>query len=207
MTGARALLALLLVIWPAALQAKTLGETRDKALGTFGAWRTWRSNDGGQEVCYMTATRVLKSTGPQRGQRYLMITHRPVEASTDVFSYGAGDMLEGRHGARLTAGKKTFELFSVRDIAWARDSMTDHAIAAALRKDATARLTGYVTVKKHLRPVSDTFDLTGANAAYAAIGRACGLSAFMPKKTPPKIAAKPVKKAPKHHAAPVKKHL
>ncbi len=173
--------------------------SREKDLGVFGAWRALAYDEGGQTVCYMVTTKTLKSTGPQkRGQPYLMITHRPVEASIDVFSYGAGTMLDAKHGVRLKADQKTFDLFSVRDNAWARDAFTDHRISAAIRKGGTIQIAG-LAAEGRMQTISDTFDLSGAAGAYKAIGRACELPEAESEKASLKKKAKkelPVQKKP-----------
>jgi len=161
----------------------------EKLLGTFGSWRSYTYNEGGQTVCYMVTTKRLKSVGPlKRATPYLMITHRPIEASTDVISYGAGTLLKSSRGVKLHVGKSIFDLFSVRDTSWARDALTDHKIATALRNSPLAEISATADKKGEHRIV-DKFDLTGGPAAYSAIGRACGLSAAPTKKSGPKPTA------------------
>lgn len=175
---------------------------REKTLGTFGAWQTFMQTEGGQQVCYMVATannppvispvkapvkgRHVKA---KRGQPYIMITHRPIEASLDVFSYGAGAMLDTRRGATLRLGKNSFDLFAVRDTAWARDALTDHKIARALRilSLKPKAILGVHAYPEHKgdRLFADTFSLNGTDAAYHAIGKACGVTVTpLPHQTP-----------------------
>jgi hypothetical protein len=162
------------------------GEIR---LGTFGGWNAMTYKQSGQPICYMVTTKTLVSEGPKRSA-YLMITHRPQEGSTDVFSYGAGAALDTKKGAHAVIGKASFDLFAVRDIAWARDAQTDHHIATALRGDSQAMLMGWTkSPKGKLMPVSDQFDLKGASDAYRAIGKACGLPAGNSPRPPAKAKA------------------
>ncbi len=161
---------------------------KEKHLGAFGAWHAYTYDEGGQTVCYMVTTKTLKSKGPpKRGTPYLMITHRPVEASIDVFSYGAGTMLDSKHGVRVQIDKATFDFFSVRDNAWARDALTDHKVARAIIDGTTAHAYG-LAAEGRMQTISDKFDLAGALPAYRAISKACGL---------PDIETKAVKKAVK----------
>ena len=156
---------------------------KEKTLGSFGAWRAYSYDEGGQTVCYMVTTKTLKSSGPKkRATPYLMITHRPVEASTDVVSYGAGTLIDSRRGIKLHVGKTIFDLFSVRDTAWARDSLTDHKLATALRNAPKTQATGFPD-KKGISAINDLFDLTGAPLAYHAISKACGLPDTTPKRS------------------------
>ncbi len=162
---------------------------KEKSLGVFGAWNTFTSQQNGQTVCYMVTIKTIKSLGPQKREGpYLMIAHRPTEGSVDVFSYGAGTLLDAKRDVHLSVGKAAFDLFSARDIAWARDAQTDHKIAAAIKGAATAQVKAFPT--KHGKAISDTFDLRGAGTAYHTISKACGL----PEDTPKKPVKKPVTK-------------
>lgn len=170
-----------IVLVAMALPALAMAAPKEKDLGAFGAWRAYEYEEGGQTVCYMVTVKTIKSTGPKkRTPPYLMITHRPVEASTDVVSYGAGAMLDSRRGVKLRVGKNAFDLFSVRDTAWSRDALTDHKVAAGLRSATTAQFSALPN-QKGSKNIADVFDLTGAPAAYRAINKACGLPNLEPK--------------------------
>jgi len=176
-------LGLLVVGYAGTALAAPKSSGHEKSLGNFGAWHTYTYEEGGQTVCYMVTTKTLKSTGPKnRGTPYLMITHRPIEASTDVLSYGAGTLVSSKPGVWLTIGSQKFNLFSVRDTAWARDALTDHKIAHAFQNATMAQVTATAS-KKGTASTLDRFDLTGAALAAHAIGKACGLSEDIPKKT------------------------
>lgn len=175
------LLAVLTTVYSAPARATTQ-PFKERDLGTFGTWRTYAYDEGGQTVCYMVTTKTVQAKGPaKRTAPYLMITHRPVEASTDVFSYGAGALLDAKHGVKLEVGKTDFDLFSVRDTAWARDALTDHKLAAALRNAARAQVVG-ISSQNKIATINDVFDLTGALQAYRAINKACGLADVESKK-------------------------
>jgi hypothetical protein len=170
---------------------------KEKPLGVFGVWNAFTYEQGGQTVCYMVTTKTVKSAGPaKREGPYLMITHRPIEGSIDVFSYGAGTLLDPKRDVSLRAGKSAFDLFAARDVAWARDAQTDHKLAAAIKNAATAE-TKAIPAKRG-KAIDDVFDLKGAAAAYNAIGKACGLPGESPKKSPPKTV--PKKPAPQKPA-------
>jgi hypothetical protein len=159
--------------------------SKEKNLGTFGAWHAYAYNEAGQTVCYMVTTKTLKSQGPKKRELpYLMITHRPIEASTDVVSYGAGTMINAKRGIKISLGKTVFDLFSVRDTAWTRDAQTDHKLVAAIKTTPVLQVTS-VSDKKPPQTIKDQFDLTGAVPAYHAIGKACGLPGEVPKKGTP----------------------
>ncbi len=167
----------------AVMPAGAASAGKEKDLGSFGAWRTYTYDEGGQTVCYMVTAKTLKSTAlKKRAGPYLMVTHRPVEASTDVVSYGSGVLLDSKHGVNVRVGKASFDLFSVRDTAWARDALTDHKLVAALR-DATSAQVLSIPALHSVTGINDQFDLTGALSAYRAINKACGLPDVEPKKS------------------------
>jgi hypothetical protein len=181
------------------LSAASPVEAKQKSLGTFGAWSAFSDNEGGQVVCYMVTSKAVTSVGPaNRSPPYLMITHRPIEGSTDVFSYGAGTLLNTKQNVLVTVGKTSFNLFAVHDIAWARDALTDHRLSSELRHVLRAQ-TKATPAKRGGKAIGDVFDLTGAPAAYHAIGKACALPEDKPK---PVTAKKTVKKTKAKKAVP-----
>lgn len=119
-----------------------------------------------------------------------MITHRPSESSSDVISYAAGTKFKPASEVQVSVGAKQFSLFTQSDTAWSRDAVTDHAIASAIRHGASMTVIG---VSAQGVKIADTVQLKGASAAYAAIGKACGLVVDEPK--PKQAAQKTVKKA------------
>lgn len=176
-----------------------------KSLGTFGYWATYQMNEGNASVCYMSIT---AKSPPKKGEKkskrgdvVLMITHRPSEGSTDVVSYSVGAKFKPASDVTVKIGSNSFTMFTQQDAAWAHDSATDRAIAAALRSGASATFTGQLASGTAL---ADTVNLKGAAEAYYAIGKACGLAVSKPKpaageapkttvKTPSKTPAKATK--------------
>ncbi|MDD3370975.1 MAG: hypothetical protein PHE27_04010 [Alphaproteobacteria bacterium] len=168
---------------------------KERNLGTFGAWRAYAYEEGGQTVCYMTSMKVIKTKKKKPRVKYLMVTHRPVEGSTDVFSYGAGIDLDSSHSVTVRIGQDVFDLFSARDTAWARDTITDHKITAAIRNGSTAKVIA-IPVQSRVSTISDEFSLGGSSGAYRAINKACGLPDLQAvKKTIKKPVAKKTSKS------------
>ncbi len=196
------LLAILLFSISAPATAKTSAST---SLGSFGYWRAYMLTENNQNVCYMTLTaRFLKSKKFRRGDALLTITHRPAESSKDVISYTAGYNYKPMSDAELHIGKQTFNLFTTQDSAWSRDAATDHKIAAAIRTSPSLSITGNPTTKG-VASFTDKFALKGANEAYRAIGKACGVEVAESNTT--KARAKPTFKAIKPHTALTKRKL
>jgi hypothetical protein len=155
----------------AALLACPASAQEVKALGSFGQWLAFTYTEGGKPVCYISA-KPEKSEGnyKSRGDVLLLVTHRPAEKAYDVISMVAGYPYQPDSDAVVTAGGKTFKLFTNADRAWARDSQTDQQIVQALIKSANAVIKG---TSSRNTPTTDIFSLNGFSAAYKAIGDAC----------------------------------
>ncbi|MDD4615668.1 MAG: invasion associated locus B family protein [Alphaproteobacteria bacterium] len=166
------------------LFAPSIAIAKEKDLGTFGVWRAFSNEEGGQNICYMSTVKT-KGVGKNQRVRYLMVTHRPVEGSSDVFSFGAGVPLDSKHGVTLKIGNDSFDLFAARDTAWAREAMTDHKISVALRSGKAAEISA-IAAQSKITTLTEQFPLTGATEAYAAINKACGLPILEIAKKPPK---------------------
>lgn len=163
-----------------------------KQLGVFGNWKAF-AYGGDKPVCYMTmAVHFPANKKIKRADAYLMITHRPGENTKDVVSYTAGYSYKASSDVDVVIGKKTFNLFTQKDTAWSRDAATDHAIATAMRNNASLKITG-TPGSKGVSAVSDTINLKGSGAAYDAISKACGYPVETPK---PAAKKAPAKKAP-----------
>lgn len=166
--------------------------SQPKSLGAFGGWQTFMTTENGQNICYMalrTSGTIIKKT--KRGPVVLMITQRPADSSFDVVSYNAGYNFKAASDLRITFGGTNFDLFTQKDTAWSRDSMTDHALATAIRKNST--LTALGSPSTRAGAVKDTIALKGAADAYQAIGKACGMEVEIPQKPTPQ-AKSPLKK-------------
>jgi len=155
---------------------QAFAETQPRKLGKFDYWSAYQMAEGKQSVCYMTLTAkppVPKGSKLKRDSVTLMITHRPTEGALDVFSYAAGTKFAASSEVTVKAGEKTFSLFTQGDTAWARDPATDHALAQALRSNASITVTGTAAVGGSF---ADTISMKGSSKAYQAMAEACGLS-------------------------------
>jgi len=190
--GYECLLVILMAVFAWPVWAGEASKERD--LGTFGDWHAYADQEGGQTVCYMTTTKIFKVGKKSKGRlAYLMITHRPLEASLNIFSYGAGTPLDSNHDVTIRVGDTSFDLFSVMENAWAHDPRIDRKLADAPRKYSTARILA-IPGKKGVSTIRDSFSLNGSDAAYRAIGKACGLPEAEGKKEKSKTVEKTVQK-------------
>lgn len=190
------LLAIVLLVGVAPpAQAAPGGKTR--SLGKFGYWNAYQTMEGKDPVCYMVLKAkppVSKKNKARRGDITLMVTHRPAEGSTDVVSYTAGTKYKPSSDVVAKIDQKEFNLFTQDDTAWARDVITDKALAQALRAGSSLVLSGF---SSNNQPFADQISLRGSAAAYAAMSEACGVRVDPVAKAPPAQKAETKKSAPK----------
>lgn len=144
-----------------------------RILGSFGEWTAYAYKEPGGKVCYM-ASQPRKAEGDytQRGDIFALLTHRPGEKSLNVVSIVAGYSYKEGSEVSLRIDRKDWSLFTQGERAWARDSKTDAAIADGLRKGTRMVVKG---TSSRGTETTDTYSLTGSNAAYEAISRECGV--------------------------------
>lgn len=163
------ILAAVFVFAPASF-AKTL---KPRLLIQDGDWKAYVLVEGGQKVCYMVSQPV-KEEGKysSRGDIYALVTHRPAEGTTDVFSYIAGYRYKDGAEVNLSVDGRSFKLFTQGDTAWAEDPATDKKISASIRAGSKLVVKG---ASSRGTQTTDTFSLKGSGGAYKAISKECGV--------------------------------
>ena len=136
-------------------------------------WHTFTYRENNNLVCYMVS-KPTKEEGEysQRGDVYILVTHRPAEASRDVVSVITGYAYRPDSEATVTVGDKLFGLFTSENTAWARDSATDATMIAAMKAGTSMTVKG---TSSRGTLTTDTYSLLGFTAAYNQISRTCGL--------------------------------
>ena len=109
----------------------------------------------------------------QRGDAYVMVTHRPAEKLTGEVSVRAGYVYkEGSEAEVRVDSGPAFTMFTDQGFAWARDTRTDQALMAAMRAGVTLVVKG---TSSRGTQTTDTYSLKGFTAALEAINGACGV--------------------------------
>ncbi len=144
-----------------------------KNMGEFGDWIAYLYTEDNNKVCYMVS-KPKKQEGDyaKRGDVFVLITHRPAEKSTNVFSFVAGYPYKTDSDVSVNIGQQNFKLFTQNETAWAADAATDNRLATAIRSGSSMVVKG-VSAKGTL--TTDTFGLKGSSAAHAAISKECGI--------------------------------
>lgn len=140
-------------------------------LGEYGDWVAYYYRDSAGPVCYMAST-PKKDEGKytQRGDIYIVVTHRPNEKSYDVVNVNAGYTYKDKSEAKIKIGAKTFSLFTNSNKAWTRTVEDDKAIVDAMKKGSRMIIDG-VSFKG--TKTKDTYSLDGFTSAYKAISNKC----------------------------------
>ena len=138
-------------------------------LGAFGDWEAYR--DAREGYCY-AGSKPVKQEGryTQRGDAFVLVTHRPKEKSYDVISFDAGYVYKDGAEVAVTVGAQSFVLFGQGEQAWAREAAGDAQLVKAIRAGATLVIKG--TSSRGTATV-DTYSLKGAAAALDAVNKAC----------------------------------
>ncbi len=138
-------------------------------LGTFGDWEAYR--DAREGFCY-AGSKPVKQEGryTQRGDVFVLVTHRPKEKSYNVISFDAGYVFKEGAEATATVGAQSFSLFGQGEQAWTRDGNGDAQLVKAMRTGATLVVKG---TSSRGTATTDTYSLTGVSAALNAIDKAC----------------------------------
>ncbi len=165
-----------------------------KKLGEYGAWAAYEIKQGAHSTCYMTARPIrsdykvpnhvsIKNTprkdgdrplaSPRRSSVILMVAFRPEESMNPVVSYRSGYGFKQSSEVSLKAGEQSFNLFTDKDQAWARSAAIDIQITNALRKVKRLIIQG---ASNEGGESKDMFDTQGAESAYRAIVKACGIA-------------------------------
>lgn len=144
-------------------------QTNGGHLGTFGDWEAYR--DAREGFCY-AGSKPLKQEGryTQRGDVFVLITHRPKEKSFDVVSFEAGYVYKDGSEVTVTVGPQSFALFGQGEQAWARDGNGDAQLVKAMRAGSTLVVKG---TSSRGTLTTDTYSLKGVSAALDAINKAC----------------------------------
>jgi len=144
-----------------------------RLIETHGDWSAYMFTENGRKVCYM-ASKPKTAIGnyTSRGEIFALITHRPAEKTTDVFSYITGYPYKSNSEVTIQVNGGTYKLFTQDDTAWAADAAADKALSRAIRAGSEMVVKG---VSKRGTLTTDTYSLKGSGKAYQAISAKCGV--------------------------------
>ncbi len=169
-----------------------------KKVGAFNGWEAYQTKIANHPTCYMMLrpskqdykipvpekakdtksklkdkTKKSETVSGKRSNVYVMVTFRPSESMSPVVSYRAGYIFKQGSEVLLSTGDKPFNLFTDKDQAWARSSAMDIALTNAIRKAKRVIIQGG---SNEGGKSTDIFNSDGAEKAYKAIVKACGIT-------------------------------
>ena len=144
-----------------------------KLLGRYGDWSAYTYKENGKNVCYMASTpKRDEGKYTQRGDIYVVVTHRPGEKSFDVVNFVAGYTYKKGSKVEIKIGKETFNnIFTDADKAWTLTEKDDQALVAAMKRGQRMIVKG---VSSRGTQTKDTYSLSGFTRAYKVISAKCG---------------------------------
>lgn len=142
-----------------------------KQIGSFKDWSAHANGKGKARTCWIYSEPV-KDEGKykRRGRIYALVTHMPGDKVTNQVQFTAGYNFKKGSPVRVAIGKRTFQLFTNADTAWARNKKDDAALVRAMRAGSRMIVTG---TSSRGTKTKDTYSLSGISAAHKAIGKAC----------------------------------
>ncbi len=145
-----------------------------KKIGTYGAWTAYAYTENGAKVCYIAAS-PTNSVGEytKRGDVFAMVTHRPADKATYVFSFLAGYDYAANASVSVAVDGDPVTLVGAGDVAWTANDSADRALSDSLRKGKKMTVSG---VSARGTKTKDSFSLSGSGSALDAIGKACEIN-------------------------------
>ena len=146
---------------------------RAEIIDTFKDWSAFAEGKGRARTCYMGGEpKKEEGNYKQRGETLMFVTHRPGEKSFDVVSVAAGYAYQEGSEVEVEIDGQDFALFTDGETAWARDTKTDKALVAAMKRGRRMIVRG---TSRRGTLTTDTYSLLGFSKAHGAIGKACGV--------------------------------
>lgn len=138
-------------------------------VATFGEWSVFTLNRGGNTICYIASAPVKHSGNfSKRSDPYLLVTHR--SAAVDEVSTSAGYPFKPNSTVTVNVDGKKWQFFTEDELAWAKNTDTDRAAVAAMKKGNRMTVKGTSTRGTYSL---DTYSLKGITAAYNKMKSLC----------------------------------
>ena len=147
------------------------GAEGTERLGQDNDWAAYAAENDGGKTCYTLST--PKDTAPKNVNRdpvYFFVTFRPKDKIRNQVSVIIGYPFKEGTTVNLTIGAASFELFVDGEWAWPASEGEDVKILTAMKRGASAVVTG---LSSRDTTTEDTFSLLGFTAALEEAERRC----------------------------------
>jgi hypothetical protein len=148
-------------------------QSAPKVVGEFRDWVALTLKDQTGDVCYMSSSPqkwTSVPSGVNRGDIYILVTHRPGAKVRDEVSVYTGYAYQKESETVVSIDGQDFSMFTHDDTAWARDAASDSAMVKAMIRGNTMVIRG---TSNRGTVTTDTYSLSGFTAAHNAINKAC----------------------------------
>jgi len=147
-------------------------------LGKYKDWAAYSYGSGSSRICYvMTEPKAMRPRGANRGDVFLMVTHRPGQNVRNEISMRAGYPFSERSRPFVQIGSDKFQMFSGvteggenRYWAWLQDASDEDRMARAMRRGSTMTVKG---TSERGTLTTDRYSLSGVSAALTKIDETC----------------------------------
>ncbi len=149
-------------------------EPKPTLLGEYRMWDAFTFLDeNGGTVCFVMSDPVQKEPNVlNRGQVYVMVTHRRKEKTSYVVSFYAGHTHKKGSNVEVQIGERKFELLTDADSAWNEDAKADLSMTKAMVKGQSMIVRG-TSANEIL--TTDRYSLSGYTSAQRAADRKCNV--------------------------------
>tara|TARA_Y100001970_G_C14143239_1_gene808380 strand:- start:994 stop:1521 length:528 start_codon:yes stop_codon:yes gene_type:complete len=148
-------------------------QTSPKIIGEYKSWIALKYKEKGKLVCFISSSPTKWSSKPKgvnRGDIYILVTHRPSFGTRDEVSVYVGYPFKKKSEVIASIDGKNFRLFTDEKTAWARDSKTDKKLVQAMRSGNQLIING---VSSRGTKTKDIYSLLGFTSAHNVINRTC----------------------------------
>ncbi|MAR78957.1 MAG: hypothetical protein CMM18_01865 [Rhodospirillaceae bacterium] len=148
-------------------------QTSPKIIGEYKSWTALKYKEKGKLVCFISSSPKKWSSTPKgvnRGDIYILVTHRPSFGTKDEVSIYVGYPFKKKSEVIAKIDGKTFRLFTDDKTAWAKDSKTDKKMVQSMRSGNQLIING---VSSRGSKTKDYYSLLGFTSAHNKINRTC----------------------------------
>ena len=147
-------------------------------LGKYRDWTAYSYGSGNSQICYvMSEPKEMRPSGANRGDVFLMVTHRPGQNVRNEISMRAGYPFSERSRPFVQIGSDKFQMFSGvteggenRSWAWLQDTSDEDRMASAMRRGSAMIIKG---TSERGTLTTDRYSLSGITAALTKINETC----------------------------------
>jgi hypothetical protein len=149
-----------------------------KLLGKFNDWTAYTYGSGKDRICYvMSEPKEQRPRGVNRGDVFMMVTHRPGQNVRNEISMRAGYVFDEKSRPYSEIGSDNFQMFTgvneggeARHWAWLENSSDESRMVNAMKRGSDMIVKG---TSSRGTLTTDTYSLSGVTAAIGKIDDAC----------------------------------